>query len=120
MKNHSAQETAHTHHSTQSKKQSQKKTELFKAYRKRKINTGANSFILNIEELATVWHFPMSHVATPQVQKAPSKSAEPPIGLPLEGIGGLPIAKKVSEEATDDKRSFMTDTGEDIVFDDFS
>jgi len=101
------------------KKQGQKKTDLFKAYRKRKINTGANPFVLNIEELATVWHFPMSHVATPQVQKAAGKAAEPPVGLPTELIGGLPVAEPTLEESADEKRGAVTDTGEEITFDDF-
>jgi hypothetical protein len=63
-----------------------RKNVQLQAYRKRKIKTGANPFIFNIEELATVWHFPMSHVKTPQVQKSQSKAAEPPSGLPMESL----------------------------------
>jgi hypothetical protein len=69
------------------KKQEMRKRLLMKAYKKRKMNVGANAFILNIEELATVWHFPMSHVKTPLLQKASLKTAEPPSGLPVEQIG---------------------------------
>lgn len=58
---------------------------LMKAYKKRKMKAGGNPFYLNIEELATVWHFPMSHVKTPLVQKSEGKRAEPPSGLPVEG-----------------------------------
>lgn len=59
---------------------------LMKAYKKRKMNTGANPFILNIEELATFWHFPMAHVKTPLLQKTAAKHAEPPATLPTEVI----------------------------------
>jgi hypothetical protein len=57
---------------------------MMAAYKKRKMNVGANPFILNIEELATVWHFPMSHIKTPLLQKIEGKRAEPPSGLPIE------------------------------------
>src|SRR3989339_775414 len=97
-----------------------KQNHFFKAYKKRKIKAGANPCVLNIEELATLWHFPMSHVKTPQVQKASSKVAEPPIGLPVEGIGGLPTVEStlVEEKHAEEKRRIVTDTGEEIKFDD--
>ncbi len=65
-----------------------RKTLMMKAYKKRKIATGANACILNVEELATIWHFPMSHVKTPALMKSRAKSAEPPMGLPLESMYG--------------------------------
>ena len=65
----------------------ERKNLLMKAYRKRKSGVGANSYVMNIEELATVWHFPMSHVKAPLVQKAAVKAVEPPAGLPVEGLG---------------------------------
>ncbi len=84
-----------------------KKNLLFKAYKKRKISAGANPFVLNIEELATIWHFPMSHVKTPLVQKAVGKQAEPPPGLPIEEL--FPVsAPKVPVQP----RTNMTDAGE--------
>lgn len=94
-----------------------KKTEMFKAYRKRKLNYGANPFVLNIEELATIWHFPMSHVKTPMVQKAATKAAEPPIGLPVEYIDHTPT--KPVEQSKSRGRQVRTDTGEVIEYDDF-
>ncbi len=65
---------------------------------------------MNVVELATVWHFPMSHVKTPMVQKVEAKQSEPPVGLPIErvappGIGGVveevPVERKKKEYGTD-------------------
>jgi len=53
-----------------------KKSLMIQAYKKRKINFGANSFILNIEELATIWHFPMANVKAPLVQRSGAKQTE--------------------------------------------
>ena len=44
------------------------------------------SYILNIEELATIWHFPLPFVKAPLVSKASAKRAEPPAGLPIETV----------------------------------
>jgi len=98
------------------RKKAQKQTDFIKAYRKRKIGFASQWFILNIEELATLWHFPMSHVKTPLVQKAETKAAEPPVGLPLEEIS-LPLEPVVKEGSL--KAKIKTDTGEEIYFDDF-
>jgi hypothetical protein len=62
-------------------------SKLYKAYRERDLTTGAPTCVMNIEELATIWHFPMSHVKTPLVQKASIKYVEPPAGLPTESVG---------------------------------
>lgn len=40
-------------------------------------------FILNIEEIASVWHLPHTNVETPNIVWATSKTAEPPSKLPL-------------------------------------
>ena len=39
--------------------------------------------IMNIEELATIWHFPVMTVKAPLVRKTDVKKAEPPFSLPL-------------------------------------
>ena len=90
---------------------------LMKAYKKRKLKIGSNPFILNIEELATIWHFPMSHVATPLLQKAKLKTAEPPSGLPVEN---LPLQSDTEETAdtSSSKPRFRTDSGDVEYVDD--
>lgn len=67
------------------------------AFKKRKMRTGKNPYILNIQELATLWHFPLPLVKTPLLQKTASKRAEPPINLPIEETTESPLRKKIKE-----------------------
>ncbi len=60
--------------------QSFKKEDLQK-YRQRQFGPGA--FVLNIEELASVYHLPHTNVETPNIVWASSKTAEPPAKLPV-------------------------------------
>ncbi|MDP3993219.1 MAG: type IV secretion system DNA-binding domain-containing protein [bacterium] len=46
---------------------------------------GEHTMILNITELASVYHYPSETVATPTIAWAGSKKGEPPGNLPLEG-----------------------------------
>ena len=57
-----------------------KKEDLVK-YRARSFNNGG--YILNIEELASVFHLPHTNVETPNVVWASTKTAEPPAKLPI-------------------------------------
>ena len=41
------------------------------------------TFVLNTEELATIYHFPGSVVRTPSLGRIESKKSEPPAGLPV-------------------------------------
>jgi hypothetical protein len=50
-------------------------------YRQRQFGIGG--FILNIEELASVFHLPHTNVETPNIVWASSKTAEPPAKLPI-------------------------------------
>lgn len=43
----------------------------------------SSGFILNIEELASVWHLPHTNVETPNIVWASTKTAEPPAKLPV-------------------------------------
>jgi len=55
-------------------------------YRQRQFDK--NNFVLNIEELASVFHLPHTNVETPNIVWASSKTAEPPAKLPI--ITGQP------------------------------
>ena len=67
-----------------------RKTKLMAAYKSRSGTKGREKFILNTEELATIWHVPIEAVVkTPLVQKAPGRKAEPPMALPLTEEGSI-------------------------------
>jgi hypothetical protein len=57
------------------------KKEDLNAFRQRSFGSGG--FILNIEELASVYHLPHTNVETPNIVWATSKTAEPPAKLPI-------------------------------------
>ncbi len=58
---------------------------LVEAYRKRlQASEISNIFVLNTEELASVYHLPSISVATPNIDYILSKRAEPPLNLPID------------------------------------
>ncbi|MCX6796252.1 MAG: hypothetical protein NTW06_02015 [Candidatus Falkowbacteria bacterium] len=70
-------------------RKNEKKIKLIKAYKTRSGTKGREKFILDTEELATLWHVPIEAVVrAPLVQKAPGRKAEPPMSLPLTEEGG--------------------------------
>jgi hypothetical protein len=53
-------------------------------YKNRDGSAGRKMGILNVEELASIWHFPIeSVVKAPFIEKSPGRKAEPPIGIPI-------------------------------------
>ncbi|MDO8667804.1 MAG: hypothetical protein Q7K35_01765 [bacterium] len=61
-----------------------RKMKLMIAYKYRSDIRGRMPHILNTEELATIWHFPVeASVKSPSIQKAPGRKAEPPSSLPV-------------------------------------
>ncbi len=62
---------------------------MFDAYRRRSFfqppykDYNAKRFILNTEELATIFHLPGDVVKTPGFNRIPSKRSEPPTNLPI-------------------------------------
>jgi hypothetical protein len=66
------------------------KKDMYNAYRLRSFfyppyqNYKQNPFILNTEELATIYHFPGNVSATPSLSKINSKKSEPPANLPIK------------------------------------
>jgi len=63
-----------------------KKKDIFREYIQRarfESRHNVEDFILNTEELATIYHFPGSSVETPNLPRIPSTKAQPPSNLPL-------------------------------------
>ncbi|MDO8743152.1 MAG: hypothetical protein Q7J30_01160 [Candidatus Azambacteria bacterium] len=50
----------------------------------RKMSKNKKDFVLSIEELATIYHYPILVVGTPTMRRVETKKAEPPISLPVE------------------------------------
>lgn len=85
-----------------------KKIKYAAVYKKRKIKAGCSPYMLNIEELATLWHFPLPFVKTPLLQKAETKRGEPPMNLPLE-VSDIAIRmKKVGAPAAEPETNIPT------------
>lgn len=61
--------------------------EYLEMYRRRAFP--GDGFILNIEELASVFHLPHTNVETPNIVWASSKTAEPPAKLPIISGSGV-------------------------------
>ncbi len=60
------------------------KSKFFDAYSKREyFYSGGTPFVLNTEELATIYHFPGKVSATPTFSRIESRKAEPPSNLPV-------------------------------------
>ncbi len=66
----------------------EKKTRIIRRFSGRS-SAGADRFILNVEELASLWHFPQILVKAPLLKKVESRKVEPPFSLP-EVPPGLP------------------------------
>lgn len=62
----------------------EKQRKIIKAYKARSTHQGGPLYMLNIEELAGLYHFPVIQVKAPLVQKTLSKRMEPPIELPMK------------------------------------
>jgi len=60
-----------------------RKKRMVRNFKSRKFAMGSKPFVLNIEEAATIFHFPLINVKAPQITKAESKKAEAPINLPI-------------------------------------
>jgi len=82
-----------------------KKNKIMQAYKERDDTAGRSPGIFNIEELASIWHFPIeSVVKAPLVQKAPGRKAEPPMSLPIgEEIVSEELLEPIFNE--EDKKS---------------
>ena len=52
-------------------------------YVNRKMSKNKKDFILNTEELATIYHYPILVVETPTMRRVEAKKSEPPVSLPV-------------------------------------
>ncbi len=67
-----------------------KQRSILRSFKRRSAHRGlGHGFIMNIEELATLYHFPVVTVKAPLVKKTEVKKAEPPALLPVMGQGYL-------------------------------
>lgn len=70
-----------------------------------------NKFILNTEELASLWHLPNPYTETPNIKWLTAKKAPAPVNMPTEGlILGINVFRNVRIEvriARDDRRRHM-------------
>jgi hypothetical protein len=94
---------------TEKRKRDRQNTFMY-AFKNRKRKKGispdiVSPYILNSEELATLWHFPMTYVKTPMIQKSKERQAEPPSGLPVQGQEGADLPKSiVGNEASESEQ----------------
>jgi len=56
---------------------------LFNSFKRRSFSTEYRPFVLNTEELATIYHFPGGVIQTPTFSRLVSKKAEAPSNLPI-------------------------------------
>ncbi|MEK9180777.1 MAG: hypothetical protein AAB871_00910 [Patescibacteria group bacterium] len=61
-----------------------RKRRLVMFFKSRSFSKGRKGFILNIEELATIFHFPLITVKTPQISKTEIRKSDAPINLPVQ------------------------------------
>ncbi len=63
----------------------EKKHLFLKGFVRRSAWIGADAFLLNCEELATIYHFPLASVSTAPVERIEIKRGQPPANLPVMG-----------------------------------
>jgi len=61
-----------------------KQNKVLMAYKARNPDTTTGLYLLSVEELATLYHFPYIEVKAPMVKMTEAKRAMSPVGLPLE------------------------------------
>lgn len=99
----------------------EKKNSIMRGYKLRSENIGRKPWIMNVEEIATLWHFPIDAVTkAPLMQRAAAKRIEPPIALPFEETANRQVAKSpifepgyvIKEESEEALTHAQTDTRE--------
>ncbi len=89
-----------------------RKNRIMNNFVKRNDVGGRRPFILNIEELATLWHFPIeASVKAPLIQKTTGRKAEAPMDLPRSELGGR-IPEKETPEFQEESPEFLKEEEE--------
>ncbi|NCC70238.1 hypothetical protein EOM09_01505 [bacterium] len=65
------------------RRRNERKNNFMSAWKKRHLALGGPPIVMNVEELATLFHFPSSQVKTPNLSRIESKKIEPPTDLPI-------------------------------------
>lgn len=88
------------------------------SYFKKRTSMGRSKYHLNVEELASLWHFPIeSVVKAPLIQKTPGKKATPPTSLPFgEVIVGKELRETLFEDALEPEKAKAAPSKEDLFF----
>ncbi len=60
-----------------------RKVAFIDRYVNRRLSKNKKDFILNTEELATIYHYPILVVETPTMRRVEAKKSEPPVSLPI-------------------------------------
>lgn len=102
---------------------SRRKKTILWAYKNRIASVGAAQMILNSEELASIYHFPLFTVKAAMLKKIDLKTAEPPSNLPDLGQQEIfDVQNRAIDEATEEVSSKPTTKKEqepvEISFDD--
>ncbi len=83
-----------------------RKNNIITNYINRDDFAGREPGVYNIEELATVWHFPIeASVRAPLIQKAPGRKADAPASLPLAPEFSRSINNELSADLFSDEKN---------------
>lgn len=94
-----------------------RKMDLMLGYKNRVCDLGTPPIIMNIEEIASIWHFPIMSVKTPLVNKIEMKTGEPPANLP--GIDEQDSINPVILASIEKSKDVETGTKDDDTIDPF-
>jgi hypothetical protein len=71
------------HYFLEDYRKNRKRSKIVQNYKNRDIWRGYPRYILNVRELATLWHFPMEEVKTPALKRSEVRTSRPPSELPF-------------------------------------
>jgi hypothetical protein len=88
------------------KRVAQKQRKILRAYKMRANHLGiGEGFIMNIEELASIYHFPIAEITVPPVQRTEVRKGGAPAALPREFMSSSGIPSQVADEVTPTNQS---------------